>query len=214
MEKMSNGKALGFFDWIFRLVIINLLTLLLSFLVVTILPAIVACFQTIKDYGQGESEQVYKVYFRNFKLHSEKSFLIWLIYIVILGISLFSIDFYVGLDTQNLFASAGFYMMLFMVILLVFTSLHLPLVIVYFRSFSIIETIRASILLGGKYIISTILLLLVLVGGTLLLPLLPISVLIGISVPVYLAYKLSSPIYLYLEQIKFEEKYHEVKGEQ
>jgi uncharacterized membrane protein YesL len=213
MEKMSSGKTLGFFDWIFRLVVINLLTLLLSFLVVTILSAIVACYQTIKDYSEGESEQVYKVYFRNFKLHSEKSFLIWLIILFILGISLFSINFYVGLDAQNLFASAGFYMMLFMVILCVFVLLHLPLVIVYFRSFSLMETIKASILLGGKYLVTTMLLLLVLVGGLFLLPLLPISVLVGISIPSYLAYKLSSPVYLYLVGINFEEKYHEVKGE-
>jgi uncharacterized membrane protein YesL len=213
MEKISSGKALGFFDWIFRLVVINLLTLLLSFLVVTILPAIVACFQTIKDYSQGESEQVYKVYFRNFKLHSEKSFFIWLIILFILVTSFISINFYVGLDAQNLFASAGFYMMLFMVFLCVFVLLHLSLVIVYFRSFSVVETIKASILLGGKYLLTTLLLLFILIGGVLLFPLLPISVLVGISIPSYLAYKLSSPVYSYLVQIKFEEKYHEIKGE-
>ena len=68
MEKMVNSKAYGFFDWVFRLIIINLLTLLLSFFVVTILPAIVACMKTLKEYASGETEQVYKVYFRNFKL--------------------------------------------------------------------------------------------------------------------------------------------------
>lgn len=213
MEKMVNSKAYGFFDWVFRLIIINLLTLLLSFFVVTILPAIVACMKTLKEYASGETEQVYKVYFRNFKLYSEKSFFIWLILLVIIAISFISINFYVGLDTANLFSSAGFYMMLFTVVLIVFILLHLPLIIIYFPSFTITETIRASILLGGKYIITTILLLVILILGVLILPVLPISVLIGISLPSFIAYKLTSPVYTYLQQIKFEEKYHEDRGE-
>ncbi|HOI47087.1 MAG TPA: DUF624 domain-containing protein [Bacilli bacterium] len=213
MEKMVNSKAYGFFDWVFRLIVINLLTLLLSFFVVTILPAIVACMKTLKEYASGETEQVYKVYFRNFKLYSEKSFFIWLILLVIIAISFISINFYVGLDTSNLFSSAGFYMMLFMVILIILILLHLPLIIIYFPSFTIIETVRASILLGGKYIITTILLLIILVLGVMILPVLPISVLIGISLPSFMAYKLTNPIYTYLQQIKFEEKYHEDRGE-
>jgi uncharacterized membrane protein YesL len=150
MDKVVGSKAYSFFDWVFRLVIVNLLTVLLSFLVVTILPAIVAAYKTIQDYIRGNSENVYRLYFRNFKTYPEKSFFIWIIFILIMGISFISINYYIGIDTENIFASIGFYVMVVMVILVVFTLLHMPLILINFPKLTLMETVRASILVGGK----------------------------------------------------------------
>jgi len=213
MDKVVGSKAYSFFDWVFRLVIVNLLTVLLSFLVVTILPAIVAAYKTIQDYIRGNSENVYRLYFRNFKTYSEKSFFIWIIFILIMGISFISINYYIGIDTENIFASIGFYVMVVMVILVVFTLLHMPLILINFPKLTLMETVRASILVGGKYFITTSILLVIFIGGLALLPILPISVLIGISFPIYLSTTLTLPVYTYLTKIKFEDRFHYEEGD-
>jgi uncharacterized membrane protein YesL len=213
MEKITNNKAYGFFDWIFRLVVVNLLTILLSFLVVTILPAIVAAAKTIEQYVRGSSDNVYRLYFSNFKRYSEKSFFVWIIYLLMFGVSVYGIYFYTGFDTANFFASAGFYMMVFMILMLVFTLLHVPFVIMHFPSFSIKETVKASILIGVNNIKITLLLLLILLAGVALFPFLPVSVLIGISVPLYLSVLLTRKIYAHLERINFENRFSNRKME-
>jgi|GEM_PF-1054378 len=214
MEKITSGKAYGFFDWIFRLVVVNLLTILLSFFVVSILSAIVAATKTMEQYVKGSSDNVYKMYFSNFKHHSEKSFFIWIIYLAMFGAAVYGIYFYTGFETENLFASAGFYVMMFMILMLVFTLLHLPHVLVNFPGLSMKECVKASILIGVNYIKSSLLLLLILILSVALFPFLPISMLIGISLPIYLSVLVTRKIYAHLENIHFEDRFSNRKTEE
>jgi hypothetical protein len=106
--------------------------------------------------------------------------------------------------TNNFVGQAGYWAMLLVMLLLVFFSLHLPLVMINFQSLGIIDTIRISIFICFRYFISSLIILgmnIVIIFGVLALP---IWVVIGISLPVFLSIKLTDVTYYYLKKIDLE----------
>ena len=64
-EKKMNSKIYIFFDWLYKLLIMNVFTLIFICLVITFLPAVTAMNATIK-YDINETN-IFKCYFSNFK---------------------------------------------------------------------------------------------------------------------------------------------------
>ena len=94
LDKKLNSKAYRFFDYLFGLVIVNLITIILSIFIITLLPAFTAAYQTITDFKEVGPTKVFRMYFTNFKKHLEKSFIIGLFIIIIIVIASFSMFFY------------------------------------------------------------------------------------------------------------------------
>ena len=217
-EKRANSKASRFFEWLFAIVIINLFTIVFSILIITFLPAHVAAYQTISDFKEHGTQRVIKRYFSNFWKHIEKSFLIGLFVIIILVVALFSMYFYKNnFDVSNIVGQVGYWVMLIVIIVLLFLSLHLPLVIFNFPKLGIKDTIKISIFICFRYILSTLIILIsdvVMIIGVLALP---IWVFIGITLPILLIIKFTEPTYYYLKKIDLEkiiEKAKEIENEE
>lgn len=205
LDKKLNSKTYRFFDYLFGLVVVNLMTIILSIFIITLLPAVTACYQTISDFKEVGPSKVFRMYFSNFKKHLEKSFIIGLFIIIILVIASFSMLFYGRhFDPNSFVGQAGYWIMLVVLLLLVLFSLHLPLVMINFQSFGIMDTIRISIFICFRYFISSLIILglnIIIVIGVLALP---IWVVIGISLPVFLSIKLTDATYYYLRKIDLE----------
>ena len=62
----GNSKILAVFEWIWRIFVLNTLTLVCILGVITIVPSLVACFRTIKACYEEDETHYVKAYFKNF----------------------------------------------------------------------------------------------------------------------------------------------------
>lgn len=205
-EKLIQSKTFGFFDWVYRLLIINLMVIFLMVPVISILPAIVSAYATFKNHLDGDITNTFKLFFRNLKKYFERSFTVWIVIVVATLIGGYSIIFYGSLSKENLLSQAGFYVMIFMILLIFIMIVNMPLLIIYFPKLKGVDLFKASTYLSFKFIGTTLILLGLLVVTIITAPFLPYSILFGFSLPIFIALKVTKPVYRYLTEIKFDEK--------
>lgn len=205
-EKRATSKASRFFEWLFAIVIINLITIVFSILIITLLPAHVAAYATICEFKENGTQRVIRKYFTNFMKYVEKAFLIGLLIIFILVVAIFSMNFYKNhFSVESTIGQVGYWIMLIVLFVLLLLSIHIPLLIVKFPRFTIVDTIKISMFVCFRYILSTITVLVcdaLMVFGVLALP---IWVFVGFTIPMVIVLRFTEPTYYYLKKINIEE---------
>ncbi len=218
-EKITNSKVYVFFDWLWRLLVLNVLTLITSLGIITFFPAIVACFKSIKDNKENYNTKIIVPYFKNFASVFKETVGIGIVILIMFGISLYAYLWYdgvVGQTAQNeyegdsvwftislisVFAMMGFGLVISMAVL------QLPMVTTYFRT-RFLDKIRFSFFMAFKFIAPTLLELVILVVDLVVLfvpVVMPLWVFFGISFPLYLIYVVSKRPYYYLSNNQDEE---------
>lgn len=225
-EQKLNSKPYRFFDQIYRLLVLNVITIILGITVVCLFPAFVATTATLK---QGNQMNVFKQFFKNFLHYFKKSFFVGLILFILYLIDIYAIYFYAtsvvkdasDFDLTLLFINAGFIVSGVAFILITFLSVHLALLLITFESFTVGETYRTSFYVSIRYFLTTLILfvLQVLIIGSFIYCMfdarfLAVWLLIGISLPVFLQVKVTTPIYYKLSQIDFEKIMHQLDEEE
>lgn len=218
IEKYVNSKWYNIVDNIYRLIMINLMIIIFSIPVITFLSAITAGFDTIKSDHENKSSNVFKTFFNCFKRHFKKSIVSGLIILAISIVFLFAILNYLHAFEQgvNLFFTIGFYFLIFCCLILIFILFHLPIVISYFN-FRIFDNIKFSFYMSIKYLISTLLILIVwFLCGVVFYIAFPVGLMIGISGALNMVYKISRPTYWYIANNanNVEEEEYDYKGEE
>lgn len=225
-EQKLNSKPYRFFDQIYRLLVLNVITIILGITVVGLFPAFVATTATLK---QGNQMNVFKQFFKNFLHYFKKSFFVGLILFILYLIDIYAIYFYAtsvvkdasDFDLTLLFINAGFIVSGVAFILITFLSVHLALLLITFESFTVGEIYRTSFYVSIRYFLTTLILfvLQVLIIGSFIYCMfdarfLAVWLLIGISLPVFLQVKVTTPIYYKLSQIDFEKIMHQLDEEE
>ena len=82
-KKIMNSKVWIFFDWVWRLMVLNVLVLITSIGVITIVPAICAAFKSIKDTKENYTPNIFKNYFINFRYLFRDTFAFSIILIIL-----------------------------------------------------------------------------------------------------------------------------------
>ena len=95
-KNIRNGKVFNFFDWVWRLMVLNVLTLVFSLGIITIMPAICASFKTIKDTKENYNSKIFKPFIVNFAYLFRDTFAFSIILVAMIGISGFAFLFYDG----------------------------------------------------------------------------------------------------------------------
>ena len=213
-ENSLASKTRHFFDQLYGLIILNLITLLLSLFIITILPSWVACLYSIMDLKEKGSKRILKTYFSYLWKNIEKTFLIGLLIMIILVISILSMYFYrTKLSLDNIIHQIGYWVMFIIMILVLLFSMHIPLIIVKFPKLAILDTIRLSIYICFRHFLTT----LIIIGFTIIIIIgivaFPIWFFIGISGPLYLMEKFTKPTYLYFKRIDIETIMKKIKEE-
>lgn len=227
-ETKMNSKSYRFFDLLYRIIVLNVITVILSVTVVLAFPAFVASNATLKEGPNGNN--VFKQYFINFKNNFKKSLIIGIILILLISVTAYAIYFY-GVskvkdgETDNvlqLFLNAGFLVSFIGFIIILFLSSHLPLLIITFKSLTIGELLRTSFYVTFRYILTTLILFIlnvIIVGGFLAClfvdaRILAVWLLIGITLPVFLQVRFTSGIYYKFSLINLEKIMHRVEEEE
>ncbi|MBR6516860.1 MAG: DUF624 domain-containing protein [Bacilli bacterium] len=220
-DQRLNSKPYRFFDLIYRLLVINVLSIILSVTVIGLFPGIVAATATLKE---GSVTNVFKQYFKNFLKYFKKAFLVGLILFILYFLAGYAFYFYAMAEVEGgtwdptvVFKHAGLFFSLLALIVITFFSVHLPLLIVTLQSLTVGEIYRTGFYITFRYFLTTLILfaLQALIIVTFIFcvidfRVLAIWMLIGISLPIYLQVKVTAPVYYKLSQIDFEKIMHQV----
>lgn len=217
IEKLVNSRVYSFFDWIWRLVILNILTLITSLGIITILPSFTACYKTITTFQEGSSQNVFTVYFSNLKRYFIEPLKGNVLILGATIIFVIAIVYYLsnsgGEGVLATISTVGFYFVLFLVLILLVMFIQLPMIYTqfYFRYF---DYFRFAFIIAFRNIILSIAYLgSFALCGLLFIYFLPGWLMCGISLPIFIGNLLFKKTYWKLinENKINEEKENEIR---
>lgn len=215
IEKKQNSKLYRFFDWLYKLLVMNVFTIMSILPIITAYPAIVATYATIKN--DMKEPGIFKSYFSNYKKYFWKSFFMGLIIIATIAIVGFAFYFYSYAIPQDNFNKTVFQMgvaiMLLLAVVLIMLCVHIPLITITFDELTIFEIIRTSLFISFRYFITTLILFGMFVLSIIGIIALPIWFLFGVSLPILLGIKFTSAVYYKFEQIDLQSIYQNVEDD-
>lgn len=220
MKNLSNSKLFKFFDYVFRLVLINIMIIIPSFLLLflmslfikedspTILsyipliplvlyfyPALCAGINTVRLYELKESNTLFKDFFKNFVKFYPKAILESIIISLLVFLLFNSINFFYNNLNNGAINVIGFVLSIGFSITVLAILLHVPLIMGYCEGLNIIQDVKLAVLMAFKDIIIT--LTIALVTGAWIYFLIMIDsahfglIIGGVSLPIYLLVKLT-----------------------
>ncbi len=211
-ESSGRGKIYNFFDWLWRLIVLNTLTLLTSIAIVTIVPAFIACFKTIKESDENKwNSKIIVPYYKNFAIIFKETVWLGIAILTMLGVAIFSLVMYYnsifisfeGVTKGDLVWSIVsiimFIILVTLVLIFLMGFLQLPIVVSY-AHLRIKDLIKTCFFMAFKLVGATMLELGVIVISIVImlsLKLLPIWVMFGISCPLFVSHMLSRRAYTY-----------------
>ena len=204
-EKFINSKFFAVCEWLWRLVVLNFLTLITCLGVITILAAMTSCVKSFKAYQEGFDKNVFVTYWLNLKSCIVKSLIHSAIF-VILGLAIaYAIWVYVlNLEAEDIeegmvrFYTIGLSITFMFGLIVLISFLQYPLLFTYFK-FKFFEQFKMGIYMGVKYILITLVGLASVAGSVaMFLYATPLWFFIGVSLPLFLIYAVSKNKYGYL----------------
>lgn len=188
-EKKKLSEILNYYaDWVIRVIIVNFLTILMILPIVTIIPALTSAYKIFSDALNKEETPIFKSFFSYFKEDIVNRIIMTLIFIAVLGLSIFNNRLYAAYieDSAGIMYNIGYYITLIIIIGVVMVGLYLPLVFTERVGSDLRVITKISFFISGKYFVRTIFM-----AVTLLIPFLMLTtpfffllfLFIGISTP-------------------------------
>ena len=204
-EKFVNSRFFAICEWLWRLVVLNFLTLIASCGVITILAAITSCIKSFKAYQEGCDKNVFVTYWLNLKGCLVKSLVHSAIFVILGLVVAYGIWVYViNLEAEDLsdgmrrFYTIGLSITFIFGLIVLIAFLQYPLLFTYFK-FKFFEQFKMGIYMGIKYILITLVGLASVAGSVaMFLYATPLWFFIGVSLPLFLIYAVSRNKYGYL----------------
>ena len=224
-SKIFNSKAYQVFDYICRLIILNILLIGCSFSIFliitnifkdlneiyqlilfipsafTLMPSILSVFSVIKSYEVDEATGVFKEYFRNFKKYYLKSLLlsfVLIVYIILMGNSYSYFD---SMKTSGIGNLIGYLLTISFVFISILCFVHLPLTIIYFEDLKLKHYIKLSFIFAFKDLGLTIILTILVMSSIILCYYFNLYLLIlAFSLTIFLIVKLTKSKYLKISE--------------
>lgn len=215
-KKLSNSKIFNFFDWVWRLMVLNVLTIIFSIGIITIVPAISATFKTIKDTKENYNSKIIKPFISNFVYFFRDSFVFSIILVLVIGVAGYGLLWYDGVvggtDGSVEVMDKTWYMISLISITIVFlgmiiflmTFIQIPIILTYFN-YGFLDNIKLSFYMAFKYFLTTIMEVAVVIISVVVLfnalfiyHLMPIWLFFGISLPLYVICVLSRRFYTFM----------------
>ena len=213
-EKKYTSKLYRFFDLLYKLLVINISIVILSLPIITMFPMIVAATATIKNDLQQTS--IFKALFLNFKKYFKRSVKMGLCLLLAFGAGIYGYLFWSFQDfnnnqTMETIAQIAIIVLIICLIIFMFIIVHIPLLMITFEKLDNYQIFKMSLFLSVRYFITTLLMLvsLAVILGVLFLcliqpGLLAVWMIFGISLPMYLVIKFTTPIYYRFAKIDFQ----------
>lgn len=215
------GKLYRFLDYVLRLVLLNFLVVVPSFLILFIyslfskdtesvwfyltlipviiwfFPSIVAVTDVIRQYEDEQTNTIFKDFFKSFANHFIKSFIIGLIIYLLIILFYNSFSFFNINQAKAAVYVLGLIITIAFIFVALFIAVHIPLVITYFSDLTLIQSLKLSLIMAFKDFGRTFLMvILAIIVGVLSILIYYVMFLGGISVVIYFIVKLSFRSYI------------------
>lgn len=213
-EKRYTSKLYKFFDLLYKLLVINITIIIVSLPLITMFPIIVAATATIKNDLHQTS--IFKSLFINFKKYFKRSLKMGLCLLLAFGAGIYGYLFWSFQEfnnnhTMELIAQIAIIVIIVCLIIFTFIIVHIPLLTITFEKLDNYQIFKMSLFLSVRYFITTLIMLfsLAIILGVLFLcliqpGLLAVWMIFGISLPMYLVIKFTTPIYYRFAKIDFK----------
>ncbi len=220
-NRFVKGKLYRFLDYVLRLILLNFLIVVPSFLllfiyslfsektnsvwfyltlvpvIIWLFPSIVAVTDVIRQYEDEQTNTIFKDFFKSFKKHFIKSFIVGIIMYLVIILFYNSFSFFSINQDKAIGYVIGLILTISFIIIAVFLLIHVPLVMAYFSDLTIVQYLKLSLIMAFKDFGSTILMvILALIIGVLSVLIYYVMFLGGISVVIYLLVKISFKNYI------------------
>lgn len=216
MKEQKTSKIYVFFDWLWRLMVLNVLTIVTSLGLITIMPSICACFKTIKDTKEDNEVKILKPFFNNFRYLFRDTVWFSVILIALLGMCGYAYLWYDGVlgevggsiekldQIWQIIAMFGIVILIGCFLVVAMAFIQIPMIINYF-SYGYKDNIKLSFYLAFKFFVTSLVEFFVmaisvalLVNAIFINSLIPAWLFFGISLPLYLIYLISRRIYRFI----------------
>ena len=203
-DRIMRSKIYRFLDYVLRLIILNALIIIPSFsffiifatlyenndhplIYLTLIPvlfwffpSIVSCTDVIKQYETNETNTIFKDFFKSLKKNYLKSFILSIIIAIMIVIFYNSFNFFMTYANKGFIYILGLLLIIPFVISAAMILIHIPLVMAYFKNLmnNILIVLIVSLLMS----LNIALYFVMAIGG--------------ISIPIYIAVKLSFKKYI------------------
>lgn len=225
---ITKSKLSVFFDWVWRLFIINTFTLVTSLGVITILPAMVACFRTVKECYENDEQHIVKRYYANFVYCFLDTVGVGCLFTVIFAALIYSLFYYTSIIDGLRETGSGetyitiFWFLFFLSLALLFVislvSIQLPMVVTYIR-LRFFDKIKFAFYMTFKYFAGSIeQFCLVFMWGIIVFvvwTIVPIVFCFLTTLPMFFIYRLSRKYYWAIEhqtEFEYEEDKYDLQG--
>ncbi len=219
MKKFNlyNSKLFKIFDYCFRLVLINLLILIPSFLLLYIMslffkdimdsalglltliptvlymyPAICAGVDLIKKFELKQCNTVFKEFFKSLKRIYLKALIETILILIFVILFYISISYFFMHLTDGIINGFGFVLAIAFAIMLLVIIVHLPLVMNYMEGCRVIDDIKLACMMAFQDLAITLGIVIFIIADVAIMLQAPtLAVICGFSLPMYLLIKLT-----------------------
>jgi len=192
IDRIINSKIYQFFDFVMRLVILNVLIFLVSLPLFTILAAITSGYTVVRKIAEDRGTSIFKEFFKSFIKVLGKTAILSLLLLLGAMLLVNSGVFFFQTLTDGVTNVIGFLLTISISLMLIACLQHLPIVISYFPDLTTIDSVKLMFLFSVRYPSLTVYLILPMVVLLAQVGLFyGIVAFLGFSLPIYVGYKVS-----------------------
>lgn len=201
LEKLYNSTVFKVFDFLYKLVMFNILfilTFVLGLGVFSYMISFIILVLAIKSLDKDIDYSIVKTWIINIKKHGLKALKLSVFYTVFLGLFIFNVAFFhILLQEQDLLIyQILYYLFLVLGLVMIFTIINSAFIFVYYPNLSIRKIIKYSFILFQLIPLQALLLMILLIIGVILFYVFPfILIFIWFSLSLYIFHKTTSKIY-------------------
>ena len=223
--RILNSKAYQVFDYIARLIILNVLLIICSFSLLiiftnifsnmsetyrlllliptalTLYPSITAITYTVKGYATNTLGGTFKEFFHGFGKYYGKTVIISVLIMVAFVLLMNSYQYFNAYKASGLAYAIGYVLTFTFMFMLIMLLIHIPLVLVYFDGLNVKYYLKLSLILAFKDLWITIACALIVSASIALSIFLNLYMLIiGFSLPIFLIVLITKKKYLIIAE--------------
>ncbi|MDO9628707.1 MAG: DUF624 domain-containing protein, partial [Acholeplasmataceae bacterium] len=148
-------------DWIIRIVMINIITIVLSIPIVTLYPAMSAAYNLFSDYTNRDEPHLLSGYFQYFKKDLWKKIVLGLVFLLVMTLGYANVTYYLTYLKQEsgIFYLIGYYITIVLLIAAFVIVLYSFTVVSVYPKAKYMTIYKLSFYLAGKFFLKTVLLI-------------------------------------------------------
>ncbi len=204
VERMLMQKLNTIADWIIRIVMINIITIILSIPMITLYPAMSAAYNLFSDYTNKDEVNLFSSYFGYFKKDLWKKIVLSLVFLLVLSLGYANVTYYLTYlkAESGIFYLIGYYITIVLLIAAFVVVLYSFTVVSVYPKAKYMTIYKLSFYLAGRFFLKTILLIVSTVLPFLML-LAPITAMMfvfsGVSLSILLNVLITKQAVIYLK---------------